>query len=304
MLPTAFDDSTVRKPRQYARILERSLRAGFSMNSDVLTGSLLRTLAGAKPHGSLLELGTGCGLGTCWLLDGMDDDSALISIDVDDAAQTIAGDELAGDTRLTLLLRDGGEFLDSCDRTFDLIYADAWPGKYSHLERALSLLNSGGLYVVDDMLPQPNWPADHPPKVAALFDTLDRLDGFDLTKLAWSTGVVICAKRWSAEPSPALALHARRQRLNVDMAQLKPDEWPADREQTTTEKEVPASTQAAHDAATERAEEALKDRLSDNEPIDRDQRGRTSDKPSSRLASNGEVPTTSPSGRGGRGASS
>jgi hypothetical protein len=92
--------------------------------------------------------------------------------------------------------------------------------------------------------------------------------------------------------------------MNSDMAQLKPDEWPADREQTTTEKEVPASTQAAHDAATERAEEALKDRLSDNEPIDRDQRARTSDKPSSRLASNGEVPTTSASGRGGGGESS
>ena len=53
------------------------------------------------------------------------------------------------------------------------------------------------------------------------------------------------------------------------MAQLKPDEWPADQEPTTTEQEVPASTQDAHERATERAEAALKDRLDLNEPVDR-----------------------------------
>jgi len=53
------------------------------------------------------------------------------------------------------------------------------------------------------------------------------------------------------------------------MAQLKPDEWPADREPTTTEKEIPASTQEAHERATERAEAALKDRLDLHEPVDR-----------------------------------
>jgi predicted O-methyltransferase YrrM len=69
---------------------------------------------------------------------------------------------------LTLVLGDGGEFLENCEGRFDLIYADAWPGKYTHLRDALDLLNPGGLYVVDDMLPQPNWPTDHSPKVASL----------------------------------------------------------------------------------------------------------------------------------------
>ncbi len=53
------------------------------------------------------------------------------------------------------------------------------------------------------------------------------------------------------------------------MAQLKPDEWPADREPTTTEREVPASTQEEHEAATERAHQALKDRLDLHEPVER-----------------------------------
>jgi hypothetical protein len=52
------------------------------------------------------------------------------------------------------------------------------------------------------------------------------------------------------------------------MAQLKPDEWPSDAERTTTENEVPASTPAAHEAATERAEAVMRDRLDDHPPVD------------------------------------
>ena len=61
---------------------------------------------------------------------------------------------------------DGAEFLQqSASRQFDLIYADAWPGKFSHLSDALSLLRGGGVYVIDDLLPQPNWPDGHAAKV-------------------------------------------------------------------------------------------------------------------------------------------
>jgi predicted O-methyltransferase YrrM len=191
---THFDDTSVRTPSQYARILSRSRELEFSMNSDILTGSLLRMLARSKPGGSFLELGTGCGLGTCWLLDGMDTASRLVSVDVEPVTQAIAREALAADARLTLVLRDGGEFLETCEERFDLIYADAWPGKYSHLERALDRLAPGGFYVIDDMLPQPNWPPDHPVKVAALLDKLAGMPDLEMSTLAWSTGVVVCTK--------------------------------------------------------------------------------------------------------------
>lgn len=106
----------------------------------------------------------------------------------------IANSELGDDGRLTLVLRDGGSFLENCMVHFDLIYADTWPGKYSHLQTALDLLKPGGIYLVDDMLPQPNWPEDHAPKVAALLDTLERLPGFITTPLSWSTGLMVCVK--------------------------------------------------------------------------------------------------------------
>ena len=187
-------DLDVRRPPHYERILQRSTDIQFPMNSDVLTGALLRALARMKPGGMFLELGTGCGLGTCWLLDGMNAESTLVSVDNGPSVQAIARDELGADARLTFVLEDGGEFLESCNSSFDLIYADAWPGKYSHLDRALALLNRGGIYVIDDMLPQPNWPQDHPPKVAALVQTLDALEEFEIAKLSWSTGIVLAVK--------------------------------------------------------------------------------------------------------------
>ena len=45
---------------------------GFKMSCDYETASLLRTLAASCRHGKLLELGTGAGISTCWILDGMD----------------------------------------------------------------------------------------------------------------------------------------------------------------------------------------------------------------------------------------
>lgn len=183
-----------RLPQCYQRILERSKAVAFGMNSDVLTGSLLRTLVATKPGGTFLELGTGCGLGTSWMLDGMDARAALTSVDVDPTTQAIAAEELGSDPRLRLVLEDGGAFLSRVNEAFDLIYADAWPGKYSDLDQALSLLKHGGIYLVDDMLPQPNWPDDHPPKAAALIDTLSRLEDFHVTPLGWSTGLIICVR--------------------------------------------------------------------------------------------------------------
>lgn len=189
------DLAAVAMPPGYERLLERSRTAGFTMNSDVLTGALLRSLASSKPGGAVLELGTGCGLGTAWLLDGMDAAASLLSVDTDPRVQAIAAEELGRDARLTLLLEDGAEFLTATRRRFDLIYADAWSGKYTHLKDALRLLKPGGIYVADDMLPQPNWPDGHASNVEALLGRFDRLDRFAVTKLAWSTGLILAVRR-------------------------------------------------------------------------------------------------------------
>jgi len=91
----------------------------------------------------------------------------------------------------------GDVFLTSLagKETFDLIFADTWPGKYDHLEDALALLKRGGLYVIDDMLPQPNWPDGHAANVAALIQQLESRPDLVPAKLRWATGIIIAAKR-------------------------------------------------------------------------------------------------------------
>jgi predicted O-methyltransferase YrrM len=81
------------------------------------------------------------------------------------------------------------------NRQFDLIFADTWPGKFDHLEEALELLSSGGLYVIDDLLPQANWPDGHAPKVSALINTLEADRRLALCKLSWSSGIIIATRR-------------------------------------------------------------------------------------------------------------
>src|SRR5271168_3029315 len=108
------DNSGIHLPERYQAILARSRAAQFQMNSDVLTGSLLRALAASKPDSSFLELGTGAGLGTCWILAGMDARSSLVSVENDPNLLAIARHEIGSDPRLTLVEADGADFLTAC----------------------------------------------------------------------------------------------------------------------------------------------------------------------------------------------
>ena len=168
---------------------------GFSMGSDPNVGSLLRTLVSSKPGGTFLELGTGTGLASAWMLDGMDEESTLLSIDLETEPLALAEQYLGSDPRIELLHGDGGSFLlEARTESFDLIFAVAWPGKYTHLDQAVGALRSGGIYVIDDLMPQPNWPEEHPQKVERLLAELSGRDDLSLTFLAWSTGVAIGTK--------------------------------------------------------------------------------------------------------------
>jgi predicted O-methyltransferase YrrM len=183
-------------PRHYHDINEATLTAGFTMASDIMTCSLLRTLAALKPAGKFLELGTGTGLSTSWILDGMDQQSTLISIDNENKFQDIAGVFLKGDARLKLITADGADWVvNNRHLRFDYIFADTWHGKYLLLDEVLSMLNKGAVYIIDDMLPQPNWPEGHHEKVNNLVKYLDRRDDLVLTKQAWASGIIVAVKK-------------------------------------------------------------------------------------------------------------
>jgi predicted O-methyltransferase YrrM len=190
-----MDDSRITNPSPLEAIIRDTAQIGFTMASERRTGSLLRTLAAAKPGGRFLELGTGTGVGTAWLLEGMDRSSRLDSVDSESAIQEVARRHLGGDPRVAFHTIDGARFLQRAQPSrFDFIYADAWPGKYSHLDLALAALRPGGIYLIDDLLPHANWPDGHAAKVPVLIGDLEARAGFVSTKLAWASGLMIVVR--------------------------------------------------------------------------------------------------------------
>jgi predicted O-methyltransferase YrrM len=187
-------------PTVLEAILSETTALGFTMASEPKTGALLAALAAGKPAGRLLELGTGTGIGSAWLLSGMDADSHLDTVDTDPTVVAVARRHLGTDSRVTFHVMDGARFIgQSAAGQFDLIYADAWPGKFTHLDETLSLLRLGGIYFIDDLLPQSNWPEGHAAKVPALIDALERRPGFVTVKLSWASGLMLAVR--TREPS-------------------------------------------------------------------------------------------------------
>ncbi|MBD1262077.1 class I SAM-dependent methyltransferase [Maribacter polysiphoniae] len=193
-----MNDSNIQDtPRIYSALEETSRKIGFTMPSDLYVGTLLKTLVASKPKGKFLELGTGMGLSLSWLIDGMDEGSKIVSIDNDPELIKIAEENFGSDPRVSLLCGDGAAWIkENENQSFDLIFADAWPGKYSEIEEILSMVKVGGFYVIDDMEAQSNWPEGHELHVDGLVALLEERKDFIITKMNWSTGLVIAVKKY------------------------------------------------------------------------------------------------------------
>lgn len=192
-----MNDGLIRRhPEAINSIVADSESMSFGMMSESRVGALLATLAASKPGGRLLELGTGTGHGTAWLLAGMDATAELHTVDTDERVVAVARRHLGADGRARFHVMDGVEFLrDASAGQYDLIYADAWPGKFSHRDEVLALLRPGGMYIIDDLLPQPNWPERHASKVPPLVDDLESRSQFITVKLAWASGLMLIVRR-------------------------------------------------------------------------------------------------------------
>ena len=121
-------------------------------------GAALAVLAAAIGARAVVEIGTGAGVGSVWLLRGMRPDGVLTTIDVEPehhraARETIAEAGIASN-RVRLI---SGEALDVLPRltdgAYDLVFCDADKREYpGYLEQALRLLRPGGVVAFDNAL--------------------------------------------------------------------------------------------------------------------------------------------------------
>ncbi|MEU2490954.1 class I SAM-dependent methyltransferase [Streptomyces sp. NPDC007883] len=187
-----MDDAPRFRPTALDPILKDAEILGLAMSCEDRTGSLLATLAASKPGGRILELGTGVGAGAAWLLHGMTHDACLTSVEADPRVQAVARAHLGPDRRATFTTTDADATLTSyTGPRFDLAYVDCRPGKFHRLADLLDLLKPGGLYIVDDLLPQPTWPDDHQPRVDTFLAHLPEHPNLLYTPARWASGLLI-----------------------------------------------------------------------------------------------------------------
>jgi len=120
---------------------------------DPPTGAVLRLLAAAAGGRAVIELGTGAGVSSLWLLRGMPTGGILTSVDSEAEHQRLAKTSLAeagvpsGRARLI-----AGRALDVLprlsDAAYDLVFCDAARSEnLDYLDASVRLLRPGGLVV-------------------------------------------------------------------------------------------------------------------------------------------------------------
>ncbi|MFP6743947.1 MAG: hypothetical protein VCB77_02005 [Alphaproteobacteria bacterium] len=68
------------------------------------------------------------------------------------------------------------------------------PGKYENFESAWDNLALGGLYIIDDMLPQDDWTTGHEANVERLLSDLDARSDCHLVRMNWANGLVLACR--------------------------------------------------------------------------------------------------------------
>jgi predicted O-methyltransferase YrrM len=171
-------------------------RGQWRLSSEPRTGALLRTLAASKPGGNILEVGGGVGVGSGWLLAGMDDEARLTVLEIHVKISGICRTLLAEDPRAHVVTTDATDWLETYSGPpFDLIFVDTTKAKFDRRDLLYAHLARGALLIADDLLPNDTWTPEHAPRVDRLRTDILTEDGLVPTLVDWASGLVIASYR-------------------------------------------------------------------------------------------------------------
>lgn len=115
-------------------------------------GQFLSLLVSLVSPRSLLEIGTGSGYSTLWLLRYLPEGTRIITIERDKNRYREAL-ALFYQKPVEVVYGDAEEFLKNCGETFDMVFLDAEKRMYPQLLPLITdRLSCGGLLVVDNLL--------------------------------------------------------------------------------------------------------------------------------------------------------
>jgi len=173
--PHTFAETFIAEDSVKSAARARGLENGVSDVSQG-TGAYLRQLAHQLKAQSVVEIGTGSGVGSLWLLEGMMTSGTLTSIDDEMEHTTIAKIALAdagiAQPRFRFITNSVMDVMTKLtDRAYDLVVFRGNPEDLSFaIAEAHRILRSGGVFVIDNFyggnkVPDP---AQRDPKTIAL----------------------------------------------------------------------------------------------------------------------------------------
>lgn|SRR5690625_530947 len=121
-------------------------------------GGVLRTLATSVGAQTVVEIGTGAGVASLWLLAGMPVDGVLTSIDINvehqRAAREVLNEQNIPSSKVRMIAGNAINVLPRLtDGAYDLVFIDSDPLDFhEQTEMATPLLRTGGLLVINDAL--------------------------------------------------------------------------------------------------------------------------------------------------------
>ena len=135
---------------QEAKALTRQMRFELSCADEV--GRLLHLLAGSIRAGTIAEVGTGCGVGSAWMISALTPGVRFITIDADAGRAAACRAMFTRYQRVRVMHADWHEILQH--GPFDMLFPDGGGAKQNEPEAVLQALRPGGLVVLDDLTPE------------------------------------------------------------------------------------------------------------------------------------------------------
>jgi predicted O-methyltransferase YrrM len=180
-------------PDLVAKALDLSRQRGFITSTRNETGRLLRTLAAART-GTLAELGTGTGVGSAWLASGASPDTRIVSAELDPGLAEEVQSLFAHVNNVEIVAGDWSTLAEYAP--FSLLFVDVRE-VMENIDAIASLLEPGGIAVLDDFVPTSNWP----PIVDGHVDTV---------REQWLSDARFAAVEMLIDPDASLLIATRR----------------------------------------------------------------------------------------------
>ena len=173
-------------------------------------GAVLRFLASVLDARAVVEVGTGTGVSSLWLLRGMRSDGVLTTVDIEAEHQRLARQSFTEAGIATQRVRTiAGAALDVLPRLtdghYDLVFCDGDKREYAaYLDEAVRLLRPGGVVAFDNAL----WhdrvadPAQRDEETVAIRELGHRVaadPGLVPALLPVGDGLLVAKKEWAPE---------------------------------------------------------------------------------------------------------